>query len=392
MGEQQAVTKEESGSNLALMKRDVVDVVASRVREMAAAGQIQFPANYSPENAMKAAWLEIQDVQDKNKRPALEVCTPNSVANALLKMVIQGLTPAKQQVYFIVYGNKLVCQRSYFGSMAVLKRIYPEARAFPELVYQGDKLSYRIVRGRKEITGHDQNLGNINDDKITHVYVVLELGEGHEPHTEIMTIDQVKAAWKQGQTKGTSPAHKGFPGEMAKKSAINRACKLLINESDDSYLVHAAREADAAIVEAEIDAEAAEFANIDLIDITDDPPAQIASGDGRAAPEETETETETEASAPDDAPLADSEAPEGSPSSPAARFMDLLDAHEMSPTKARQLAATTMNLDDARKLTNDHYAKILDDVDSFVALYFADQKDPAAVESPQEPVQAGLPG
>ena len=40
----------------------------------------------------------------------------------------------------------------------------------------------------------------------------------------------------QGATKGGSPAHKNFGDEMAKKTVIGRACKILIGMSDDSAL------------------------------------------------------------------------------------------------------------------------------------------------------------
>lgn len=36
--------------------------------------------------------------------------------------------------------------------------------------------------------------------------------------------------------KGNSPAHKNFPDQMACKTVINRACKLLIRASDDAVL------------------------------------------------------------------------------------------------------------------------------------------------------------
>jgi recombination protein RecT len=51
-----------------------------------------------------------------------------------------------------------------------------------------------------------------------------------------MTIDQIHKAWNQGATKGGSPAHRNFPAEMCKKTVIGRACKMIINSSDDAWL------------------------------------------------------------------------------------------------------------------------------------------------------------
>jgi recombination protein RecT len=91
--------------------------------------------------------------------------------------------------------------------------------------------------------------------------------------TTLMTIDQIHKAWAQGQTKGNSPAHKNFPDEMAKKSVINRACKIAIKSSNDSSLnliKETMRANDDSITEAIIEAEIEENANQIEVDIVDD--------------------------------------------------------------------------------------------------------------------------
>ena len=47
-------------------------------------------------------------------------------------------------------------------------------------------------------------------------------------------LDEIRKAWAQGAAKGGSPAHKNFPQEMAKKTVINRACKIFVNTSTDA--------------------------------------------------------------------------------------------------------------------------------------------------------------
>ena len=49
-------------------------------------------------------------------------------------------------------------------------------------------------------------------------------------------MQQIKDSWNQGAMKGNSPAHKLFPDQMAEKTVINRACKLIIRTSDDAIL------------------------------------------------------------------------------------------------------------------------------------------------------------
>ena len=41
-------------NKLSLIQKDTVDIVAKRVREFQERGELHFPANYSPENAMKS--------------------------------------------------------------------------------------------------------------------------------------------------------------------------------------------------------------------------------------------------------------------------------------------------------------------------------------------------
>ena len=107
----------------AIAKKEVIDIVSERIRTLQERRQLHLPPNYSAENALKAAWLALQEVTDKDGRRALDVCDRTSIMNSLLKMVIQGLNPAKNQCYFVVFGTKLVLMRSYFGSIHVAKSV-----------------------------------------------------------------------------------------------------------------------------------------------------------------------------------------------------------------------------------------------------------------------------
>lgn len=110
-------------SNNQIMEKNLADNVQNRVLELTNKGRLNLPKNYSVGNALSSAWLIIQDLKDKNNKPALEVCTKESIANALLEMAILGLNPVKKQGYFIVYGNRLGWFTSYFGKCASIKRL-----------------------------------------------------------------------------------------------------------------------------------------------------------------------------------------------------------------------------------------------------------------------------
>ncbi|MGV8149670.1 MAG: recombinase RecT [Alkaliphilus sp.] len=226
-------------SNLKLVKKDVIDVVAVRVEEFRKSGEIHFPENYSPQNAMKSAWLHLQDIKDKNGKAALETCRQDTIANALLDMVIQGLSPNKKQCYFVVYGKTLTLMRSYFGTVAITKRLAGVRNVVANCIYEGDEFEYKLNldTGMMEITKHNQNFENIDNSKIKGVYAIVVTDDQQPNYTEIMNIEQVRKAWGQGATKGKSPAHMSFADQMAKKTVINRACKMFANTSNDSDLI-----------------------------------------------------------------------------------------------------------------------------------------------------------
>ena len=255
-----------NNNELAMVKKDTVDVVAEKVRHFQENGEIHFPANYSPENALKSAWLTLQETKDKNGKPVLQTCTRDSIANSLLNMVVQGLNPIKNQGYFIAFGQQLVFMRSYFGTMAVTKRVTGAKDIFAQVVYKGDDFEYEIVNGRKEITKHVQKIENVNGENILAAYCTIVF-DGGRRYTEIMTMDEIRRAWDMSRTKA-GKTHKEFPQEMAKKTVINRTCKIYLNSSDDSNLViEHFNQTDESAQEAQIQEEIDENANQEMIDV-----------------------------------------------------------------------------------------------------------------------------
>ena len=277
-------TEKQNQDQLALIKKDVVDTVTNRVREFTTAGELHFPANYSVENAMKSAWLILQETKaktpDKQEVPALSYCTRDSIANALLSMAVQGLNPAKKQCYFIAYGNQLVCQRSYFGNIYLAKLADPEIEDIVgTTVYEGDEFEYYIYRGKTFIRKHVQQLWNVDKRKIVAAYATVLRKDRDEAkeYSDIMTMEQIKQAWKQskmypiddrGNIK-TGSTHDKFTADMAEKTVINGICKQIINTSTDSYLVlETYRKTEDAIVTAEANETIAQNANREIIDVT----------------------------------------------------------------------------------------------------------------------------
>lgn len=234
----QTQTQQTQSPNKAVRYENIAESVLVRVSSYQNDGSLTLPSNYSVENHLKSAWLILQSTKDRNNKPALEVCTKDSIANALLDMVLQGLAVSKNQGYFIVYGDKLEFQRSYFGTVALAKRTGGITKdPVANIIYEGDEFVYEInpETAQIKIIKHDQKIDNIDSSKIKAAYALIKLADGTS-QIALMSMQQIRAAWNQGATKGQSPAHKNFPDEMAKKTVIGRACKLIINSSDDAWL------------------------------------------------------------------------------------------------------------------------------------------------------------
>jgi recombination protein RecT len=221
-----------------VQEKSIADNVLNRVKAFEETGMINVPKDYSAPNALRAAWLILLETQTLDKRPVLEVCTKESIANALLKMVIQGLNPVKHQCAFIAYGRTLNMQREYAGTIAIAKRDAGVKSVAANVVYEGDEFAWENNPEtlEKKVTKHTQTLDSLEKANIKGAYSIVEYADGKRK-TEIMSWGQIQKAWQQGPTKGQSPAHKNFPDQMSMKTVINRALKIDVNSSDDGALL-----------------------------------------------------------------------------------------------------------------------------------------------------------
>ncbi|MDT1079913.1 RecT family recombinase [Staphylococcus pseudintermedius] len=289
-----------------LEEKNVSDNVLNKVRVLEAQGNLELPADYSPSNAMKQAWLQIS--QD-NK---LMACNDVSKANALLDMVTQGLNPAKGQCYFIPYGDKMQLQRSYHGNIMMLKRDAGAKDVVAQIIYEGDTFKQELDSvGRIKSIKHEQDFFNINKDKIIGAYCTIIFDDNRDNYIEIMTIDQIKQAWMQSPmikdeaTLNRSKTHNNFKEEMAKKTVINRAAKRYINSSTDEGLLQFAKESEQRQRKEVLDAEVAENANKELLDfdeneIEDAQFEEVKSVDGYRDVTEVETSPANESESEED--------------------------------------------------------------------------------------------
>ncbi|HEQ4643241.1 TPA: recombinase RecT [Streptococcus pyogenes] len=210
-----------------LTQKQVTSNVANRIEAMKSEGLLIAP-NYSVSNALSSAYYALKNSNSGN---LIEKCTHESIYNALLDMVTQGLSPAKTQCYFIPYGNSVKLNRSYFGTMKVVKQLSEVKDIYVKVIYEGDDFQAENTETGWKFVKHDSNWKN-QDNPIEGAYCIIKKNDGEEVMT-IMTKKEIDKSW--GQSRNGS-VQKNFPQEMAKRTVINRAAKQFFNTSDDNDL------------------------------------------------------------------------------------------------------------------------------------------------------------
>ena len=212
----------------------LTDLVLDRVKQMQDTQDLSLPKNYNASNALNAAFLELQKVQDRNHRPALEVCSHDSIVKSLLDMTLQGLSPAKDQCYFIVYGKELQMQRSYFGTVAAVKRLDGVQKVRAEVVHQDDAFEIGSNEDMELVVKQFTPSFENQDKPIIGAFAMIKTDEGTD--FTVMTKKEIDQSWAQTRQKNNK-VQQNFSQEMAKRTVLNRAAKMFINTSDDSDLL-----------------------------------------------------------------------------------------------------------------------------------------------------------
>ncbi len=270
-------------------EESLTSILISRINDLQTKGEMSFPENYEPHNAVKLALLQLEGIETRDKQPVLQACTQKSIIQSLFSMAMLGLNPGKEQCYFIPFGKSLTLMKSYKGYMSLARRAYPAIAEINALTIRaGDIFEFKIVNGKKVVNKHEQKFENI-DNEVVGAYCSIVGKDGKIIHTDIMTIKEIHAAWsksamkivdKDGNVDQTS-THAKFSEVMSKKSVISRACKYLIGSSDDANMVSAYNDSEINTEKAAQSEIASDAENGEIIDVTH---MEEVSGDGTGMP------------------------------------------------------------------------------------------------------------
>lgn len=246
--------------------------VQNRVKDWSENRRWVCPADYSPENALTAARLIIEEMVEtgernphRGKRTA-DVVSTESIIAALFSMIVQGLDPTKKQCYFIRRGTALTLFRSYFGDIVMAERVRPGQRIYFEAIYDGDKVKMDKRVGRTYVVSHEQELENQNNKPVG-AYAGSRVEEtGEDLGCLVMTAERIRISWENNPDFTEKKTHTNFTAEMYMRTAVRKWCKPIINSSSDKALLEIIRASEDEAFEAQL-AQEAEKANAEALSL-----------------------------------------------------------------------------------------------------------------------------
>ena len=126
-------------------------------------------------------------------------------------------------------------QRSYFGTVAALKRLTNVSKVKAEVIHEGDVFEIGSNEDMEMVvTKFEPKFENI-DKPIIGAFAMIKLEDGSVSYT-VMTKAEIDKSWQQSRNKNNK-VQQNFGQEMAKRTVLNRAAKMFINTSDDSDLL-----------------------------------------------------------------------------------------------------------------------------------------------------------
>jgi recombination protein RecT len=181
--------------------------------------------------AMTSLFLNLQQVKDRQDRPALEVCSPVSIQEAVIQCINEEINVGKKQGYFIVYGDKLTFQPSYFGNVKKAKAM-ARVKINSNVIREDEQADIETRIDGSIIIKHKPSIKCLNKPIVAVYAVATDIDSERVVNSDIMSMQEVKRSWLKSQNGGK--VAKEFEHEMARRTVENRLAKHFINKSDDT--------------------------------------------------------------------------------------------------------------------------------------------------------------
>lgn len=189
---------------------------------------------FNAKQAIISMALKLKETKDKDGKPAIDVCTKESIMQVAQEALVKRLDLMKSQASLIIRGNKLMLHTQYQGNVKRALELNPFLDHFNFVpIYQDDKVEMFVGQdGSYGIKSHSTSFKNIGNDKLIGGYVRAIKKDGSVYMTEIMTMEQIKIAWSKSSS-SSQTVHKQFPLRMVRKTILNGLCSWLINTTGE---------------------------------------------------------------------------------------------------------------------------------------------------------------
>lgn len=186
------------------------------------------PEGFSPANSLKKARFMLNDMKVGGK-PVLEVCTEESVMQALLESVAKGLDFSESQIYFIPRANQMTTMESVYGRIVRAKRASKYYKPIVGYVHEGDIFDFGvdIQTGYTKIIEHKTSIENLDKPFIA-AYAYVTDNDGN---TDVFVM--TRKEWLKSWTKSSNGASvaKDFERDMIYRTIIKKSTKSLVNSN-----------------------------------------------------------------------------------------------------------------------------------------------------------------
>lgn len=156
--------------------------------------------------------------------PALQKCTPESIALAAYDAATLGLPVNKLGLAWLVpFGNEAKFQIGYRGYIQLVMETGFVLEVTAECVYENDRFHYRL--GSNPSIEHEPTELGKKRGALVGVYALAKLANGLVKHV-VMDKAQVDHIRSKSRSSSNGPWVTDYD-EMAKKTVVKRLCKML---------------------------------------------------------------------------------------------------------------------------------------------------------------------
>ena len=175
--------------------------------------QLALPKHMTPDRFARIALTAL------TRTPKLQDCSQQSLLKCLMDLSAMGLEPDGRNAHLIPYGNEATLVVDYKGLIKLVRNSGDVVSIRAENVCENDEFSWE-----NGIITHKVNWLKPRGNFLA-VYAEAKLRSG-EVQTAVLTNDEVESIRKRSRS-GNSGPWQTDAGEMRKKSALRRLCKLL---------------------------------------------------------------------------------------------------------------------------------------------------------------------